>query len=61
MAFWAKSRLVFNCFYLDAKQSIRDVAQKTGFSKSSVHRVWLKKSADATPLNFCGFAVYSIK
>ncbi len=37
MAFWAKSRLVFNCFYRDAKQSIREVAQKTGFSKSRVH------------------------
>lgn len=39
MGFWAKSRLVFNYFYWDAKQSIRDVAQKTGFSKSSVHRL----------------------
>lgn len=39
MEFWAKSLLVFNCFYRDAKQSIRDVAQKTGFSKSSVHRL----------------------
>ena len=39
MGFWAKSLLVFNCFYCEAKQSIRDVARQTGFSKSSVHRL----------------------
>lgn len=39
MGFWAKSLLVFNCFYRDAKQSIREVARQTGFSKSSVHRL----------------------
>jgi hypothetical protein len=39
MTFWAKSLVVFNCFYRDAKQSIRDVARQTGFSKSSVHRL----------------------
>jgi hypothetical protein len=39
MGFWAKSLLVFNCFYRDAKQSIRDVARQTGLSKSSVHRL----------------------
>jgi len=39
MGFWAKSLLVFNCFYHDAKQSIRDVARQTGLSKSSVHRL----------------------
>jgi hypothetical protein len=39
MGFWAKSLLVFNCFYRDTKQSIRDVARQTGLSKSSVHRL----------------------
>jgi hypothetical protein len=39
MGFWAKSLLVFNCFYRDAKQSIREVARPTGLSKSSVHRL----------------------
>ncbi|WP_089937823.1 DUF6399 domain-containing protein [Candidatus Entotheonella palauensis] len=39
MGFWAKSLLVFNCFYQDAKPSIRDVARQTGLSKSSVHRL----------------------
>lgn len=39
MGFWAKSLLVFNCFYRDAKQSIREVARRTGLSKSSVHRL----------------------
>jgi hypothetical protein len=39
MGFWAKSLLVFNCFYQNAKQSIRDVARQTGLSKSSVHRL----------------------
>nr|UZC79440.1 KrmL [uncultured bacterium] len=39
MGFWAKSLMVFNCFYHDSKPSIRDVAQQTGLSKSSVHRL----------------------
>jgi hypothetical protein len=39
MGFWAKSLVVFNCFYRDAKQSIREVARQTGLSKSSVHRL----------------------
>ena len=39
MGFWAKSLLVFNCFYCDAAQSLREVARQTGFSKSSVHRL----------------------
>jgi Family of unknown function (DUF6399)/IclR helix-turn-helix domain len=39
MGFWAKSLLIFNCFCHDAKPSIREVAQQTGLSKSSVHRL----------------------
>jgi len=35
----AKSRLIFNSFCDNAKQSIRQVAHQTGFSKSSVHRL----------------------
>jgi hypothetical protein len=44
MGFWAKSLLVFNCFYRDAKQSIRHVARQTGLSKSSIHRLKQAKS-----------------
>ena len=39
MRFWAKSRLVFNSFRNPAKVSIRQVADQTGLSKSSVHRL----------------------
>src|SRR5881392_1773536 len=39
MGFWAKSLLIFNAFCDNAKQSIRQVAHQTGFSKSSVHRL----------------------
>src|SRR5713101_4123901 len=39
MGFWAKSLLIFNAFCNNAKQSIRQVAQQTGLSKSSVHRL----------------------
>ena len=39
MGFWAKSLLIFNSFCDNAKQSIRQVAHQTGFSKSSVHRL----------------------
>jgi hypothetical protein len=39
MGFWAKSLLIFNAFCDNAKQSIRQIAQRTGLSKSSVHRL----------------------
>src|SRR5689334_4770561 len=39
MGFWAKSLLIFNAFCDNAKQSIRQVAHRTGLSKSSVHRL----------------------
>ena len=39
MGFWTKSRLIFNSFYDNAKASLRHVAQQTGLSKSSVHRL----------------------
>jgi hypothetical protein len=39
MTFWAKSLRVFNCLCEHGTQSIRRLAQKTGFSKSSVHRL----------------------
>jgi hypothetical protein len=39
MGFWAKSLLIFNSFCDNAKQSIRQVAHRTGLSKSSVHRL----------------------
>ncbi len=39
MGFWAKSIQICKCLYENGKQSIRDVAHQTGFSKSSVHRL----------------------
>jgi hypothetical protein len=39
MGFWTKSLLIFNCLYNNAKQSIRRIAECTGLSKSSVHRL----------------------
>jgi Family of unknown function (DUF6399)/IclR helix-turn-helix domain len=39
MGFWAKSLRIFNAFCDNAKQSIRQVADQTGLSKSSVHRL----------------------
>src|SRR3989442_12949495 len=39
MGFWAKSLRIFNAFCDNAKQSIRQVAQQTGLSKRSVHRL----------------------
>lgn len=38
MGFWDKSLQICKCIYDHGKQSVRDIAQKTGFSKSSVHR-----------------------
>jgi Family of unknown function (DUF6399)/IclR helix-turn-helix domain len=39
MGFWDKSLRIFNCLCDHGKQSIRRLAQQTGFSKSSVHRL----------------------
>ena len=39
MTFWAKSLRVFNCLCEHGTQSVRRIAHKTGFSKSSVHRL----------------------
>ena len=41
MGFWDKSLRLFNCLcdHGKHKQSIRHLAQQTGFSKSSVHRL----------------------
>jgi hypothetical protein len=39
MGFWAKSLLIVNAFCDNAKQSIRQVAHRTGLSKSSGHRL----------------------
>lgn len=39
MRFWAKSLRIFNCLCENGKQSVRRIAQKTGLSKSSVHRL----------------------
>jgi hypothetical protein len=39
MGLWAKGLRIFNAFCDNAKQSIRQVAHQTGFSKSSVHRL----------------------
>jgi hypothetical protein len=39
MTFWAKSLRIFNCLCENGAQSVRRIAHKTGFSKSSVHRL----------------------
>ena len=39
MRFWTKSLRIFNALCDNATQSIRQVAQYTGLSKSSVHRL----------------------
>ncbi len=39
MGVWAKSLRIFNSFGANATQSIRQVAQQTGLSKRSVHRL----------------------
>ena len=38
MGLWAKSLVIFNSIRKHGKQSIRSLADRTGFSKSSVHR-----------------------
>ena len=39
MRFWDKSLRIFKCLCANATQSVRQLAQQTGFSKSSVHRL----------------------
>ena len=39
MGFWTKSLRIGNCLLGNVKQSIRQLAHQTGFSKSSVHRL----------------------
>jgi Family of unknown function (DUF6399)/IclR helix-turn-helix domain len=39
MGFWKKSLQIFNCLCTNATQSVRCIAQQTGLSKSSVHRL----------------------
>ncbi len=39
MGFWAKSMQIFKCLRENGKQSMRDVAHRTGFSKKSVQRL----------------------
>lgn len=39
MGFWAKSLRICKCLCEHGKQSVRRLAQKTGLSKSSVHRL----------------------
>ena|ERR1700730_3901453 len=39
MGVWAKSLQIFKCLCDNGKQSVRRIAHKTGFSKSSVHRL----------------------
>src|SRR5258708_6512691 len=38
MGLWAKSLLIFNSIRENGKQSLRELARRTGVSKSSVHR-----------------------
>jgi len=39
MGLWDKSLQIFNCLCDHATQSVRRIAQQTGLSKSSVHRL----------------------
>ena len=39
MGFWDKSLRIFKCLCAHGTQSIRRIAQQTGLSKSSVHRL----------------------
>ena len=39
MGFWDKSLQIFKCLCDNATQSVRQLAQQTGLSKSSVHRL----------------------
>src|SRR5713101_838299 len=39
MGFWDKSLRIFKCLCANAQQSVRQLAQQTGLSKSSVHRL----------------------
>jgi DNA-binding IclR family transcriptional regulator len=39
MGLWAKSLHIFNCLYTSGQQSVRQLAQQTGLSQSSVHRL----------------------
>src|SRR5215470_18858728 len=39
MGFWEKSLRIFKCLGANATQSVRQRAQQTGLSKSSVHRL----------------------
>ena len=39
MGFWEKSLRIFKCLCDHGKQSVRCIAQQTGLSKSSVHRL----------------------
>jgi len=39
MGFWDKSLRIFKCLCDNGKQSIRQVAQQTELSKSSIHRL----------------------
>src|SRR6266436_740474 len=39
MAFWDKSLRIFKCLCDNGRQSVRRIAEQTGLSKSSVHRL----------------------
>jgi DNA-binding IclR family transcriptional regulator len=39
MGFWDKSLRIFKCLCDNATPSVRQLAQQTGLSKSSVHRL----------------------
>jgi Family of unknown function (DUF6399)/IclR helix-turn-helix domain len=39
MGFWTKSLLIFKCLCDNGRQGVRRIAQQTGLSKSSVHRL----------------------
>ena len=50
MGVWTKSLQIFNGLCDNGKQSVRRIAQKTGFSKSSVHRLQQAREREQSAL-----------
>jgi hypothetical protein len=48
MRFWEKSLRIFKCLCENSSQGVRRIAQQTGLSKSSVHRLTQGQRAGAS-------------
>jgi len=49
MGVWAKSLQIFNCLCDNGKQSVRRIAKRRGFPKSSVHRLEQARHVEIPP------------